>query len=92
MTKLWSAGYNRPGYLPDGDGVDPFESFGSAVQYIIEELELEAERQGEADDDSAAEQCDALIRDLMDCAKANKEWSGQAAGLEWWIKESNDES
>lgn len=89
MAKLWTAGFNRPGYLPEMEPMEP-DSFGVAARFIVEELELEAERQAESDNDSAAEECDSLIRDLMDAAKAGSEWSGRAAGYEWWIKESAD--
>ena len=59
MTKQWAAGWNAPGYLPDGDGVDPFESWADAAQYLTEELQLEAERQSESGNEGGADALEA---------------------------------
>jgi hypothetical protein len=87
MTKLWIAGYNMAGYLPEMEPAE-FADFGEAVQFLAEELELDAERMADENNESAAEACDALKRELIDNAAPNREWSGTARGCEYWIKES----
>jgi hypothetical protein len=87
MANEWAAGFNRPGYLPEMEPAE-FADFGEAVQFLVEELEQEAERQAEADNEAAADACDALSWALANEAPPRQEWSGTAAGYEWWIKES----
>jgi hypothetical protein len=87
MPIKWSAGYNAAGYLPEMEPAE-FANFGEAVQFLVEELELEAERQSEADNEAAADACEALSWALANDAAPNHEWSGTAAGFEYWIKES----
>lgn len=91
--RRWIAGYNRPGYLPDFELLAEFADFGEAVQFLAEELQLEAERLADANpapDESTApeDDCEELARRLRDGAPPNRDWSGMAAGFEWWIKES----
>ena len=86
MSRLWIAGYNQPGYLPDMEPAE-FDNFGEAAAFLIEELQLDAERMADEGRDEAAEQCEALWKDLLEETPHNREWSGAARGFEYWIKE-----
>jgi hypothetical protein len=87
MPKRWIAGYNAAGYLPEMEPAE-FDDFGEAVQFLVEELELDAERMADEDNEAAADACDALSWALANEAPPNREWSGTARGFEYWIKES----
>jgi hypothetical protein len=87
MPRLWIAGYNAAGYLPVMEPAE-FDNFGEAAAFIIEELQLDAERMADEGRDSAAEQCEELWKELQDSAPHNRDWSGTARGFEYWIKES----
>jgi hypothetical protein len=91
MTRLpWLAGWNRPGYMPDGEPAE-FESFGDALQYLHGELKLEAERAAERGDEQGEEDADkleTLAARLVETVPANRDFAANAAGYEWWIKES----
>ena len=85
MPRIWSAGYNAAGYLPEMEPAE-FSNFGEAAAFLIEELQLDAERMADEERDAEAEQCEALWKELQDSAPHGRDWSGSARGFEYWIK------
>lgn len=88
----WTAGWNQPGYAPNADNVQDFDTWGDAFQYLIDAVERFW------DDDYAAAGRDRFRRLEIDAvwaplhtglnlATINTEMNCTSQGDEWsfWI-------
>lgn len=90
QTTHYHIGWNMPGYLPE---MEPWIVWGSeedARRAIAHEILYHADQEGNAGDEDAAEELDALAQSTNYC-RANQGWDGWTDRLHYWITPCSDE-
>lgn len=82
-TKVWSCGWNIPGYLPDDEPMN-FETWLQARDALLEALYQAAEDRAEDAPDQALDYTRA--RKYLEAVDADCNWSTRIGNYLWWVQ------
>jgi hypothetical protein len=91
LRKPWVAGFNMPGYLPDSEP-SRFDTWGAARDYIVSELEREAESYQESMDDWQANADGEAAIERLNAATDEVEYGETIGNWHYWITHDDSDN
>lgn len=91
LRKPWVAGFNMPGYLPDSEP-SRFDTWDAARDYIVSELEREAESYQESMDDWQANADGEAAIERLNAATDEAEYGETIGNWHYWITRDDSDN